>query len=321
MSSAGPFVGIDVSKATLDIALCPGGERWTTANDDSAIAKLVNDLQELEPSLIVLEATGGLEALVTGMLTLAGMPVAVVNPRQVRDFARAMGMLAKTDRLDAHVLARFAESVRPPPRPLVGAETRDLKALVMRRRQVVEMLTAERNRLYRASASVRPRIEEHIAWLERELKELNRALRHTIRSTPAWRAKDDLLQSVPGVGPMLTCTLLAELPELGSLNRKQIAALVGVAPLNRDSGAMRGKRCIWGGRAHVRSALYMATLVGTRHNPILSVFYQRLRAAGKAPKVAITACMRKLLTILNSMMHHGTSWQPARCAFASIMEA
>jgi len=309
MTFTAPFVGIDVSKATLDIAVCPGGERWSTANEGEAISKLAKQLNAVNPSLIVMEATGGLETLAASMLTLAGLSVAVVNPRQTRDFAKAMGVLAKTDALDARVLATFAEKVRPAVRPLADAQTQELEALVGRRRQVVEMLVAERNRLYTATLSVRPRLKEHIQWLEQELKDLDRDLRQAIRSSPMWRAKDKLLRSVPGVGPVLSYTLLAELRELGQLDRKQIAALVGVAPLNRDSGKMRGKRCIWGGRAHVRAVLYMGALIGTRHNPVLRAFYQRLRAAGKAPKVAIVACMRKLLTILNAMIKHGTSWQ------------
>jgi len=309
MELAGAFVGIDVSKATLDTAVRPSGERWSTANEDGAISELTQRLSGMQPALIVMEATGGLETLAASMLTLAGLSVAVVNPRQTRDFARAMGVLAKTDALDARVLAMFAERVRPAPRPLADAQTQELEALVGRRRQVIEMLVAERNRLYTATLSVRPRLKEHIEWLEHELKDLDRDLREAIRSSPTWRAKDKLLRSAPGVGPVLSYTLLAELRELGQYDRKQIAALVGVAPLNRDSGKMRGKRCIWGGRAHVRAVLYMGALIATRHNPVLKDFYQRLRAAGKAPKVAIVACMRKLLTILNAMIRHGTSWQ------------
>jgi len=303
------FVGIDVAKATLDICLRPCGERWSIPNDEVHMTELVQRLQQLQPVLIVMEATGGLEVPLAVALALAALPVAVVNPRQVRDFAKAVGILAKTDALDAGVLARFAESVRPIPRPLPDAQTRELEALVARRRQVVEMLTAERNRLRTALPSVRPRIANHIAWLEDELHQLNDHLQYAIHNSPIWREKDALLRSVPGIGPTVACTLLAGLPELGYLDRKQIAALVGVAPLNCDSGKLRGKRSVWGGRPQVRAALYMAALAATRCNPVIKAFYQRLREAGKAPKVALTACMRKLLTIVNAMTAHRTSWR------------
>lgn len=233
----------------------------------------------------------------------------VVNARQVRDFAKATGQLAKTDAIDAAVLAHFAEAVRPALRPLPDAATQALSALMMRRRQLIEMRTAEQNRLGSAPASVRSRIRAHLTWLTRELAHLDDDLTQTIRESPVWCEKDDLLQSTPAVGPVLARTLLAALPELGTLNRKQIAALVGVAPLNRDSGTLRGRRIVWGGRAHVRAALYMSALVATRYNPVIRAFYQRLCAAGKAKKVALTACMHKLLTILNTMLKHGTRWQ------------
>lgn len=304
------FVGIDVSKTHLDVAVHPTGERWRMAHDDSGVAHLVHRLQETRPALVVLEATGGLEVALAAALGAASLPVAVVNPRQVRDFARATGRLAKTDTLDAQVLALFAERVRPTPRPLPDAQAQALSALLARRRQVVEMLTAERDRLGRALPPVCPGIERHIAELERHLADLNRALEETVRQSPLWREKEDLLRSVPGVGPLLALTLLADVPEMGTLGRKQVAALVGVAPLNRDSGALRGRRRVWGGRAPVRAVLYMATLAATRYNPVIRAFYRRLCAAGKPKKVALTACMRKLLTILNAMLKHGTPWRP-----------
>jgi transposase len=305
------FVGIDVAKATLDVAVHPTAERWSLAYTERAVAGLVPRLTALAPALVVLEATGGLEGPLVGALAAAGLPVVVVNPRQVRDFAKATGLLAKTDALDAAVLARFAAAVRPTPRPLPDAATQTLAALVTRRRQLVEMLTAERNRLGSAPRSLRAEIQAHITWLTRRLARLDTDLGQAIRSSPVWRAQDDLLQSAPGVGPVLSRTLLARLPELGRLNGKAIAALVGVAPLNRDSGTLRGRRMVWGGRADVRAVLYMGTLVAVRHNPVLRAFYQRLRAAGKLPKVALTACMRKLLTILNAMVKHQSPWRPA----------
>jgi len=304
------YVGIDVAKATLDVAVHPTGARWTTTHTEREVAGLVPRLTPLQPALVVLEATGGLEGPLAGALAAAGLPVVVVNPRQVRDFAKATGLLAKTDALDAAVLAHFAAAVRPTPRPLPDAATQTLAALVTRRRQLVEMLTAERNRLGSAPRALRAEIQAHITWLQRRLGRLDDDLNEAIRTSPVWRAQDDLLQSVPGVGPVLSRTLLASLPELGRLNRKAIAALVGVAPLNRDSGTFRGRRMIWGGRAAVRAVLYMGTLVAVRHNPVLRAFYQRLRGVGKLPKVALTACMRKLLTILNAMMKHQHRWNP-----------
>ena len=304
------FVGIDVSQDRLDVAVRPSGERWATATAAPAISALVERLRALHPALIVLEAPGGLELPVVGALGVAGLPVVVLNPRQVRDFARATGKLAKTDALDAHTLAHFAEVVRPSVRPLPDAATQALSALLTRRQQLVEMLTAEKNRLRTTLPPVRPRLQAHIAWLEQELRAVDEELHTTLRASPLWREKEDLLRSVPGVGPTLTLTLLAELPELGTLTRRQIAALVGVAPLNRDSGTWRGKRMVWGGRATVRAALYMATLVASRWNPVIRAFYQRLCAAGKPKKVALTACMRKLLTILNAMLEHRTPWRP-----------
>jgi transposase len=280
-------------------------------NDETGIEQIKSRLGELRPELVVLEATGGLEIPLASVLACAQQPVAVVNPRQVRDFARATGRLAKTDLLDAQVLAHFAEAVRPEPRPVPDERLQALGALLGRRRQLVEMLTMEKNRLHSARKEVRERINEHIAWLKKELESLDQDLNRSIRKLPLWREQDDLLQSVPGVGRVTSLTLLAELPELGKLNRKQIAALVGVAPLNRDSGTLRGKRTIWGGRAQVRSALYMAALVATRFNPIIAAFYQRLCDAGKEKKVALVACMRKLLTILNAIVKHRTPWRYA----------
>lgn len=302
------FVGIDVSKEQLDVAMRPSGESESVSNDKDGIEALVKRLREVGPSLIVLEATGGLERGVTRGLASAELPVVVVNPRQVRDFAKATGQLAKTDRIDALVLARFGEAVRPALRPLPDEVSQELRALIARRRQITEMIVAERNRLSRASKSVKKRIDAHIRWLEAELDRADKDLDQSIGQSPIWREKEDLLRSVPGIGPVISRSLIAELPELGELNRKQIAALVGVAPLNRDSGTLRGRRRIWGGRATVRAVLYMAALVASRRNAVIGGFYKRLRNAGKAPKVALVACMRKLLTVLNSMIKHRTCW-------------
>ena len=302
------FAGIDVSQARLDVAVSDG-QTWSVPHDESAITTLVAQLAALHPTLIVLEATGGLEIPLTSALATAGLPVVVVNPRQVRAFARAKGLLAKTDALDAQVLAQFAERIRPQPRPLPDAEARNLAALWTRRRQLVEMLSAEKNRLSSASSSVRKSLRNHIAWLERELQHTNTDLTAAIQQSPVWREKDELLRTVPGVGPVLTSTLLANLPELGTLTNKQIAALVGVAPLSRDSGTLRGRRTVWGGRAQVRAVLYMSAIVAARFNPVIRTFYRRLCAMGKAKKVALTACMRKLLTILNAMLKHRTPWR------------
>ena len=304
------YVGIDVAKARVDIATRPGGDVWSVDYDEQAVSELVSSLLAMEPTMVLLEATGGLEVPLVSALAAAALPVVVVNPRQVRDFARATGKLAKTDALDAQVLAHFAEAVRPSVRPLRDADTQELNFLTTRRSQLVTMLVSEKNRLGRASHSVRPRIQSHITWLEQELSDLENDLREALRRSPVWREKDDLLRSVPGVGEQLSLSLLAYLPELGTLNRKQIAALVGVAPFNRDSGPRRGKRSVWGGRSRVRATLYMASLSASRYNPVLRVFYQRLLAAGKPKKVALTACMRKLLTILNAMIRSGQHWTP-----------
>jgi transposase len=276
----------------------------------AGIESLVAHVRALKPAAIVLEATVGLEVPLVTALAVAGLPVTVVNPRQVRDFAKATGRLAKTDAIDAQILARFADAVRPAPRPLPDAASQAFSALLTRRRQLIEMRVAEQNRLSSAPQRIQQQIRKHLTWLDRQVAAIEEELADQIKSTPLWRERDDLLQSTPGVGPILSRTLVAELPELGTLTRHQIAALVGVAPLNRDSGTLRGRRTIWGGRAVVRAALYMATLTAVRWNPVLRAFYQRLRAAGKAPKVALVACMRKLLTILNAMVKHRTLWFP-----------
>ncbi|MFQ5693982.1 MAG: IS110 family transposase [Nitrospinota bacterium] len=312
MLSAAVFVGLDVSKAHLDVALRPSGAGWRAPHEGAGLEELVTRLRQVRPTLVVLEATGGLEEPVAARLAVAGLPVAVVNPRQVRDFARATGQLAKPDRIDAATLALFAERVRPSPWPLPDAARRALDALVTRRRQFVEMLVMEKNREAHAQGAVLKRLQAHIRWLERELDGVDRALRAQIHESPVWRAQDDLLQSVPGVGPVLAAPLLAELPELGRLDRTEIAALVGVAPFNRDSGARRGSRTTWGGRAPVRSALYMGTLVAVRYNPSIEAFYHRLQAAGTPPKVALVTGMRKLLVTLNLMVRTNTPWDPDR---------
>jgi transposase len=314
MDAAAVFVGIDVGKAYLDVAVRPAGTHERLSNDEEGVARLVDRLRAARPTLVVLEATGGLEAPLTAALATVGLAVAVVNPRQVRDFAKAVGQLAKTDALDAHLLARFAEVVRPEPRPLPDADAQALSALLTRRRQVIAMLVAEQQRLPTTVAALRPRVEAHIAWLRQERDDLDRQLRDRVRGSPVWREDDDLLQSVPGGGPVLATTLIAELPELGHLNRKQIATLVGVAPLNCESGILRGRRIVWGGRAQVRAALWMGTLVAVQHNPVLRQFYGRLVAAGKPKKVALTACMHKLLLILNALLRQRTRWQPAQVA-------
>ncbi len=309
------FMGIDVSKDTLEVAeLLEAAEMadakvWTILNEQSGIDELIERLVNLSPKLIVLEATGRLEMTAAGAMAAVGLPVTIVNPRWVKNFARAAGIVAKTDKIDARVIARFAEKMRPKLRALKDEQTQELEALLSRRRQVVEMLTAEKNRLKRAPKRISDSIITHIVWLEQSLKEINKDLDKSIKSSPVWCDKDEIIQSVPGVGPVLSITLLAELPELGTLNRKQIAALVGVAPFNCDSGAYKGKRRIWGGRASVRTVLYMATVAALRSNQALRSFHSRLMAAGKKWKVAITACMRKLLIILNSMVRNRVAWQ------------
>jgi transposase len=311
MASPSVFVGIDVAQAELVIALRPTEESWTVGNDEAGIAALLRRLRPLAVTLIVLEATGGYERAVVAALATAGFPLVVANPRHVRDFARGTGQLAKTDQVDAALLALFAERVRPEPRPLPDAATHALEALLARRRQLLDMLTAERNRLAHAVPAVARDLRRHIRWLEQRLGHLDRDLDNQIQRTPVWRTKDDLLQSAPGVGPVVSRTLLGALPELGTLTHKQIAALVGVAPFPHDSGTRRGHRRVAGGRAPVRAALYMGALVASRCNPIIRAFYQRLVTAGKPKKVALTACMHKLLTILNAMVRSNTVWRSA----------
>jgi Transposase and inactivated derivatives len=302
------FVGIDVSKARLDVETRPTGEKESVANDKAGIKALVKRLAQLQPTLIVLEATGGYERQLAQALVRAELPVVVVNPRQVRDFAKATGQLAKTDSIDAGVLAHFGQAVRPEVRSLPDQVTLELRALTARRRQIIEMIVAERNRLAMTSKAVGKRIVAHIRWLEQELERANQDLDQSIRQSPIWKENQEVLLSTPSIGPVTSRTLIAELPELGTLNRKQISALVGLAPFTRDSGTLKGRRMIWGGRAPVRSALYMATLVATRRNSVIRDFYKRLIANGKLFKVAMVACMRKLITILNSMIKHKTHW-------------
>jgi transposase len=306
------FVGIDVAKDRLDVHVRPSHEVFAVPRDGDGLTALVDRLKQLTPALVVLEASGGFEITVAAALAAAGVPLAVVNPRQIRDFARATGKLAKTDALDAAAIAHFAEAVHPEPRPLPDDQARELGELVARRRQVIEMIVAERNRTRQLqSPRLKKRIERHLEALQKELTEIERDLGDAIRDTPVWREHEDLMTSVPGVGATTARTLIADLPELGTLDRKQIAALVGVAPLNRDSGTLRGKRTIWGGRASVRAALYMAALTASRRNPAIAAFYNRLRAAGKPAKLALTACMRKLLVILNAIIRDKKPWQNA----------
>ena len=311
MASEAPmFVGIDVSKAWVDVAVRPTGEAWRVDQDQAGGEALVLRLQAMSPQCIVMEATGGYEAPIVAALRAAGLPVAVVNPRQVRDFARSQGKLAKTDRLDAAVIAHFGQASGVTGQALRSPEARALEGLVARRRQIIQMRTAEQQRRQRALPVIREGIEEVIALLNRPVKEIDDELGRRLRESPLWREREDLLRSVPGIGPATVFSLLAELPELGSLDRREAAAVVGVAPLNRDSGKHRGSRRCWGGRGRVRAALYMAALVGVRYNPTLKEFYERLLRAGKPKKVALTACMRKLLTILNAMLKHHTAWNP-----------
>ncbi len=304
------FGGIDVAKATLDIAVRPTAETWSVSNDATGIDALVLRLGAWAPTLIVLEATGGSQGPRVAALVAAALPVVVVNPRHIRAFAQAVGILAKTDRIDARVIAHFAEAVKPAPRPLPDAETQELRALLVRRRQLVEMVSAERARLDTVPPSIQDAIQAHIAWLTTQIAGLDDALTRASQTHPVWQAKDDVLQSIPGVGPVLARTMLGQVPELGTLGPKPLAALIGVAPFNRDSGTLRGRRTVYGGRAEVRAVLYMGALVATRHNPVIKTFYERLLAAGKAKKVALTACMHKLLTIMNAMVRDLKPWQP-----------
>jgi transposase len=298
------YIGIDVSKDTLDVAISsPVTQQkgWRVTNDQQGIDSLSNQLIPLSPVLIVLEATGGYEAAVAASLAAASLPVTVVNPRHIRDFAKASGILAKTDVIDARIIALFAERMRPEVRPLKDQQLSELEALVTRRRQMVEMVTAEKNRLGNAPKEMAEEIGRHIKWLQKGINKLQKRIAELIKQSPTCRMKDHALREVKGVGPILSSTLLAELPELGKVNGKKIAALVGVAPFNRDSGKFKGKRCIWGGRGQVRSTLYMGTLSALKFNPVIKQFYERLLNAGKPFKVAITACMRKLLVILNAI--------------------
>ncbi len=309
-------VGIDVSKAWLDVAIRPTGmiERHpnTSAGHAALVARLTTLASDERPELVVVEATGGHERQVGNALTVAGWAVAVVNPRQVRDFARCLGRLAKTDRIDAPVLARYGEQIGPEPRPRPDAHTQEVQGLVARRRQLVEMLTMEKNRLHQAPPRTQPSLRRHLEFLETELAEVEQQLADEIAATPAWQEIATRLQTVKGIGPVTATLLILELPELGRLDRKQIAALVGVAPFNRDSGTMRGKRFCSGGRASVRTGLYMATRAAIRSNPPIRALYTRLIAAGKLDKVALVACIRRLLTILNVMIRSQSDWDPAR---------
>lgn len=302
------FVGIDVSKASLDVAVRPTGDVWQVNNDVKGIDELVEEIRKISPTLIITEATGGYEAACATALAVAGLPVAVINPRQARDFAKSLGRLAKTDRIDAAVLAHFGEAVRPEPRMPADEQMAEFRALMVRRRQLIEMIVAEKNRMRLCHRSILPQVKEHILYLESKLDEIDGEMRDHLQKSPIWREKDDLLRTVPGVGTVTSTTLLSELPELGQLNRKKIAALVGVAPYNFDSGTVHGKRIIWGGRAAVRSALYIATVSATRHNPVIRAHYQHLKDQGKPSKVALVACTRKLLTILNAMIHSMRAW-------------
>jgi transposase len=302
------YIGIDVSKNTLDVATYISGKKWRFSNNETGINELIDAIKNLTPALVVMEATGGYETPIAYALYKSDIACAVVNPREVRDFARATKILAKTDTIDARVLAHFAAVIKPEPRPLSDDQAQELEAIIARRRQVVEMLIAERNRLHTARKPIIVALKSHIEYLENELNQIDTALKGRIQASPVQSEKYHLLKSVPGVGPNLAATLLIELPELGNLNRRQIAALVGVAPLNHDSGSKRGKRSPWGGRPHVRAALYMAALVATRFNPVISRFYHRLCSEGKAKKVALVACMRKLVIILNTMLKNRVAW-------------
>jgi transposase len=308
------FIGLDIAKAHIDVGIWPEGRHWQVPNSTEAIAQLVEALASHSPACIVLEASGGYEQEAAATLASANLPVVVVNPRQVREFAKATKQLAKTDRLDALLLARFGEAVKPAIRPLPDAATEELRLLLVRRSQVVAMITAEKNRLKTAVPAVRKHITAHIAWLEGQRGELDAELRGRLKESPIWREKDRLLRTVTGIGPVASITLLATLPELGQVSSKEVASLAGLGPVAWDSGKHRGKRMIGGGRARVRQGLYMAALSATRHNSVISAFYQRLIARGKPPKVALTACMRKLLVILNAMLRTNTPWDPAHAA-------
>lgn len=304
------WVGIDVCQKYLDVYIRPLEELFQVTNDEVGIIKLVEILKNIQPELIVVEATGGMEIDVAVKLTTAELAVAVINPRQARDFAKATGQLAKTDAIDARVLAHFADAIRPEVRQINDESSRQLEDLVVRRRQISDMITAEKNRRRGKTNSVKASIDEHIEWLKQQLKEIESQIKQAIAVNQDWQQKMKLLTSVPGIGEVVAVTLISSLPELGKISHKSISYLVGVAPLNRDSGKFRGKRKIWGGRAKIRCALYMATLVAVRFNPLIKAFYERLISKGKLKKVALTACMHKLLIVLNAMMKNNRAWQP-----------
>jgi transposase len=321
MKEEAVYVGVDVSRNTLDVADSHSREIRQFANNDEGIRQTTQYIASLCPAGIILEATGNLEMPLAAALQSELLPVTIINPRQVRDFARATGVLAKTDAMDARILALFGLRIKPEVRLLPDRQTREMGSLLTRRRQLQEMLIAEGNRISRADEDIRPNIEGHIKWLKEALSDINNDLERRIKSSPNWREKDNLLRSTPGIGKVVSTTLIIELPELGKLNRRKIAALVGVAPLNRDSGTLRGKRTVWGGRSTLRAALYMAALVATKRNPIIAAFYQRLLEAGKVKKVALVACMRKLLTIINAMMRTMTLWNSQEISQTNSMEA
>jgi len=314
MKSSEVFVGIDVSKAALDVCVIPEIQEWHVSNDDTGIRGVVKRLKAIRPILIIMEATGGYQVPLSAALVKADLPAVVMNPRQVREFAKSRGYLAKTDKLDARVLAEYGQGNRPEVRPLKDEQTRELDALVNRRRQLKDMLTSEKNRLETSSKRVRRDVKAHITWLEKRVKDVDKDLASFIKSTPVWRDKDAIIRSVPGAGPVLSVNLLAKVPQLGIMNRRKISALIGVAPFNCDSGTFKGQRRIWGGIADVRRVLYMATLAAIRSNPVIRAFYARLVNAGKKRKVAITACMRRLLVIINAMVRNRTMWDPCRFA-------
>lgn len=303
------FVGIDVSKDTLDVCVYPTQDTFRVPNSPDGVDELIKRLKPIEPRLVVFEATGGYETLAVSSLSAAGLPVVVVNPRQIRDFAKSIGRLAKTDVIDAGVIAHFASAVRPELRPLKDTASQELTGLVTRRRQIVDMIVAETNRLKAATRRNQRDIKAHIRWLQKRQDQIDDEIKRDIKNGPLWRTTDQILQSTPGVGPATSSMLISCVPELGQLNNKKIACLIGVAPLNRDSGRYKGRRTIWGGRAQVRAVLYMSALSAIQYNPVIRQFYQRLRDAGKCFKVAIVACMRKLLIILNAMVRNQTKWR------------
>jgi transposase len=310
MSSPQPFVGIDVSAQRLDVAVLPDGTHFTLANTDSNIASLAGRLRDLHPQIVVLEATGGYELPVAYALSEANLPVVIMNPKVLRHFAKATGRLAKTDKLDAQVLAHYAQAIQPPVRPLKDPEQAELATLMSRRRQLRDMIVMEENRRRTTTPRVQGNIDQHLVYLRQLLKDLDQDIHDAIRRTPLWHEKAEILQSFGGVGPKVSASLIADMPELGSLSGTKASALAGLAPMNRDSGLYRGQRKTQGGRPAVRQALYMAALTAARHNPVIRPFYQRLRQAGKPPKVALTACMRKILVILNAMLKNRTYWNP-----------